>query len=93
MKLNIGTLFSSIASFFIASHHPAVTKAAAEVSGPLQQLAQAAGPALDSVADSMANDALSHIPDGQIGTPVADLLINNLIGKLTAKLSPAAAAA
>ena len=92
MRVNFGPFFRSVAAFFSASNHPAITAAAPSVIGPLQQAADAAEAALPAVANDMANAALVHIPDGQLMTPVADMLIDQTIALLEAKKSTTPAA-
>ncbi len=89
MRIDLGPFFRSVAAFFSASAHPAITAAAPSVIQPLQQAADAAEAALPAVANDMANAALSHIPEGQLFSPVADMLIDQTVANLLAKKSTA----
>ena len=93
MRIDLGPFFRSVAAFFSSSTHPAITAAAPSVIQPLQQAADAAETAIPAVATSMANDALAHIPDGQLFSPIADMLIDQTVANLLAKKSTAQPAA
>jgi hypothetical protein len=84
-------IFQEIVAFFEghAANNPAVAQAKTDV----QNAGASVERAVPTLADDLANEVLSKIPFGSLAEPVADGLINSIIARFEARLSPAARAA
>jgi hypothetical protein len=84
-------IFQEIVAFFEghAANNPAIAQAQTDV----ENAASSVEKAVPALADDLANEVLGKIPFGSLAEPVADGLINAIIAKFEAKLSPAAQAA